>query len=365
MKVGRTDAGRVDGQGAHRPPHRLRRGDVARCSASSASPASTASTSCSTPRRCSPARRAAGAADGVCVYAISGGTGAHMADLAAAAGLTLPDAHRGDAAARCTSGSRRTCACRTRSTTAARPSADWRGRKILDAIVADPNVDVLDLPDHRRAAIDERAAGRRTSSTWRRPPTSRSASSGARRSATRTPTARSCSASRRARRSARSPTASRGARRTSTTTRSARATVAVRQARAPAAARRRPRRELCSPRGAALSEHESKQVLAAYGIPVTRDVLVDVRRQQAVRAAEAIGFPVVHEGVRRPTCSHKSDRGLVRVGVGVAEEVRADVRRPCMRAGARRRRRARVRAGHGRGRDGGRRRATTSCSARS
>src|SRR5260370_3750201 len=28
--------------------------------------------------------------DGVCVYAISGGTGAHMADLAAAAGLPLP-----------------------------------------------------------------------------------------------------------------------------------------------------------------------------------------------------------------------------------------------------------------------------------
>ena len=36
--------------------------------------------------------------------------------------------------------------------------ADWRGRKILDAIVADPNVDIVDRADHRRARVDVEAA---------------------------------------------------------------------------------------------------------------------------------------------------------------------------------------------------------------
>ena len=66
------------------------------------------------------ARAAKPDGDGVCIYAISGGTGAHMADLAAAAGLQLPDLTRRDPAQRCTSGSPATCGCRTRSTTAAR-----------------------------------------------------------------------------------------------------------------------------------------------------------------------------------------------------------------------------------------------------
>ena len=35
-------------------------------------------------------RRRARRRDGICVYAISGGTGAHMADMVAAAGLRLP-----------------------------------------------------------------------------------------------------------------------------------------------------------------------------------------------------------------------------------------------------------------------------------
>src|SRR5207249_5430472 len=36
-------------------------------------------------------RRADNKGDGVCVYSISGGTGAHMADMCAAAGLHLPE----------------------------------------------------------------------------------------------------------------------------------------------------------------------------------------------------------------------------------------------------------------------------------
>ena len=41
---------------------------------------------------------------GVCVYAISGGTGAHMADMLADAGPAAPRPHEGDADARCTTG---------------------------------------------------------------------------------------------------------------------------------------------------------------------------------------------------------------------------------------------------------------------
>src|SRR5205807_8442475 len=37
------------------------------------------------------ARTEAPAGNGVCVYSISGGTGAHMADMAAAAGLRIPE----------------------------------------------------------------------------------------------------------------------------------------------------------------------------------------------------------------------------------------------------------------------------------
>jgi acetate---CoA ligase (ADP-forming) len=42
------------------------------------------------------ARTAPPTGDGVCIYAISGGTGAHMADMAAAAGLQAAEAHRPD-----------------------------------------------------------------------------------------------------------------------------------------------------------------------------------------------------------------------------------------------------------------------------
>jgi len=64
---------------------------ISSSSGSSGSPASTASTSCSTlpPVRAHRARRAADVGTegpGICVYAVSGGTGAHMADMIAARG---------------------------------------------------------------------------------------------------------------------------------------------------------------------------------------------------------------------------------------------------------------------------------------
>ena len=66
-------------------------------------------------------------------------------------------------------------------------------------------------------------------------------------------------------------------------------------------------------------EHASKQLLAHYGIPITREEVV-TSAAAAVKAANAIGFPVVlkAEGV-----DHKSDEGLVRLGLSSTKEVRA------------------------------------------
>src|SRR5207249_9529534 len=69
---------------------------------------------------------------------------------------------------------------------------------------------------------------------------------------------------------------------------------------------------LLSP-GRSLSEARSKEILKAYGIPVTCDELV-TSAAEAVRAASAIGYPVVMKATGA-TLLHKSDRGLVRVGV--------------------------------------------------
>ena len=73
--------------------------------------------------------------------------------------------------------------------------------------------------------------------------------------------------------------------------------------------------------GEALSEWQSKQLLKAYGIKSSKDELVN-SAAAAVRAANAIGFPVVMK-VSSPDLLHKSDAGLVKVGVGSAKEVRA------------------------------------------
>lgn len=62
-----------------------------------------------------------------------------------------------------------------------------------------------------------------------------------------------------------------------------------------------------------LSEHESKEILRAYGIPVTRER--EVRDERAFRkAAREIGFPLVVKACG-PHVSHKTERGLVRADI--------------------------------------------------
>lgn len=84
-------------------------------------------------------------AEGVVVYSISGGTGAHFSDLATGAGLDLPTLSEAkqrelhewipdylNVANPVDNGGH--------------PVGDWRGRKIIDAILADPDVGVLICP---------------------------------------------------------------------------------------------------------------------------------------------------------------------------------------------------------------------------
>jgi acyl-CoA synthetase (NDP forming) len=69
-----------------------------------------------------------------------------------------------------------------------------------------------------------------------------------------------------------------------------------------------------------LSEWHSKQLIRAYGIKTSKDELC-TSAAEAVRAAKAIGFPVVMK-VSSPDLLHKTDVGVVKVGVATAAEVR-------------------------------------------
>jgi len=71
----------------------------------------------------------------------------------------------------------------------------------------------------------------------------------------------------------------------------------------------------------ALSERDSKLLLARYGIPIAGEALVP-DGVGAIRAAEELGFPVVLK-LCGTTIVHKTERDLVRLGLGDAGAVRA------------------------------------------
>ncbi len=62
-----------------------------------------------------------------------------------------------------------------------------------------------------------------------------------------------------------------------------------------------------------LSEYESKEFLASYGIPVTREVLVD-RKEDLIKAVAEIGYPLVIKGCAAEI-AHKTEKGLIRLDV--------------------------------------------------
>jgi succinyl-CoA synthetase beta subunit len=70
-----------------------------------------------------------------------------------------------------------------------------------------------------------------------------------------------------------------------------------------------------------LSEAESKALLARYGIPVPAEELV-ASPEEAAAAADRIGYPVVVK-LCGPTIAHKTERGLVKLGLRDAGAVSA------------------------------------------
>jgi acyl-CoA synthetase (NDP forming) len=262
------------------------------------------------------------AGDGVGIYAISGGTGAHMADMLAAAGLRLPlleletqrSLHDGLIPSYLRVSNPVDCG--------GPPVADERGRKILDLIVADPHVDVLVVPitgavetfsdPFTRDLVDVAAttdkpvfvvwgAPAGTDDTYYR----RLLDGGL-------PVFRTFGNCVKAVRAYLDYWAF------AARYRSPFDDAPIEPLAAAATARRLLGR--AGTRGA-LPEHESKELLEAYGIARTTDTLCG-SAQDAVDAANAIGFPVVMK-VAAPALSHKSDLGLVRLGVASADAVRA------------------------------------------
>ncbi len=71
----------------------------------------------------------------------------------------------------------------------------------------------------------------------------------------------------------------------------------------------------------ALSESESKQLIAAWGVPISLEVCV-TDLDGAVKAADKIGYPVVLK-VDSPDIPHKTEAGVVRLNLHNADEVRA------------------------------------------
>jgi acetyl-CoA synthetase (ADP-forming) len=67
-----------------------------------------------------------------------------------------------------------------------------------------------------------------------------------------------------------------------------------------------------------LTEYESKQVLAFYNLPITREELVS-SLEDLLEAAEKIGYPLVIKGCSADI-AHKTETGLIRVDVRNDEE---------------------------------------------
>jgi acyl-CoA synthetase (NDP forming) len=68
----------------------------------------------------------------------------------------------------------------------------------------------------------------------------------------------------------------------------------------------------------ALSETESKEALAAFGVPVVQDALVQ-DREDVREAADFVGYPLVAKLVS-PDVAHKTEHGLIRLGLADSGE---------------------------------------------
>ncbi|WP_030898774.1 acetate--CoA ligase family protein [Streptomyces sp. NRRL S-474] len=257
-------------------------------------------------------------ADGVVVYSISGGTGAHVADLAAEAGLGLPVLSEAKQA-ELHQWIPEYLNVANPVDNGGHPVGDHRGRKIIDAILADPEVGVLICPVtgpfpplSDRLVRDLVDAAEETDKlvcvVWGSPvgtePAYREVLLGSSRVATFRTVGNCLTAVRAHLAHHRFTTAYRSPFDDAPRTPS----PSYRKAQA-----------LMRP-GEQLSEHAGKQLLRAYGIRVPREQLV-TSAAAAVRAAGLVGYPVVMKasGAR---IAHKTELGLVKVGLTSASQVR-------------------------------------------
>ena len=70
----------------------------------------------------------------------------------------------------------------------------------------------------------------------------------------------------------------------------------------------------------ALSEFESKQLLSSYGIPVTREALVE-NEENLIKTSFDIGYPVVLKACS-PDIAHKTEKGLILVDIRNDDEAK-------------------------------------------
>ncbi|MFF8999326.1 acetate--CoA ligase family protein [Streptomyces achromogenes] len=256
--------------------------------------------------------------DGVVVYSVSGGTGAHVADLAAGVGLrlpTLPAAKQAElhqwipdylnVANPVDNGGH--------------PVGDQRGRKIIDALLADPDTGVLICPVtgpfpplSDRLVRDLADAAEETDKlvcvVWGSPAGTEPAYREVLLGSSRVATFRTVGNCLRAVRAWLDHHRFTGDYRSPFDAAPRTPSPSFRKAQA-----------LLRP-GARLSEHAAKQLLRAYGIRVPREQLV-TSAAAAVRAAGQVGYPVVMKasGAR---IAHKTELGLVKIGLTSASQVR-------------------------------------------
>ena len=276
--------------------------------------------------------------DGVCIYAISGGTGAHLADMAAAAGLRLPELsaetqrtlHDGLIPSYLRVSNPVDCG--------GPPVTMPAGRQILDLLLADPVVDILVCPItgaldmmSKPLARDLVAVADTTDKpifvVWGSPVGTEPAYTDVL-LGSRLPVFRTFGNCVRAVRAYLDYWAFADRYRSSFDD----------AATEPRPAAQRVRRLLADvPSGGTLAEVAAKQVLQAYGVKPSRDRLCTTAAA-AVEAADRLGYPVVLKP-SSTALTHKSDLGLVAVGVDSARAVRrtfADLERRARHAIGRR-----------------------------
>jgi acyl-CoA synthetase (NDP forming) len=82
----------------------------------------------------------------------------------------------------------------------------------------------------------------------------------------------------------------------------------------------------------ALTEAESKEILASYGIPVVKEATA-ASAEEAAAIAERFGFPVALKGLGSKL-THKTERGLVRLNLRSRDEIQAAAKLIADSAGA-------------------------------